>query len=72
VKAATVNQGSIVKFTDTQLQKCYDDNLREAVEPTEDMRQVCALIATHDLFQMLEGPHSARVHETTEQLISVR
>ena len=34
------------------------------------MRQVCALIATHDLFQTLEGPHSVRVHETIEHLLS--
>ena len=34
------------------------------------VRQVNALIATHDFFQMLEGSHSSRVHETMEALLS--
>jgi len=61
-----------VNFKDTQLQKCYDSNLGEAGAASGDLRQVRALIATHDLFQMLEGAHSARVHETIEHLLSAR
>jgi hypothetical protein len=49
-----------MNFRDAQLQKSYERNLREASDASEDLRQVRALIATHDVFQMLEGPHSAR------------
>jgi hypothetical protein len=59
-----------VNFKDTQLQQCYDRNLVEMGDASGDLRRVRALIATHDLFQMLEGPHSARVHETIEHLLS--
>jgi hypothetical protein len=59
-----------MKFRDTQLQKSFDRNLGEASDPSEDLRQVRALIATHELFRMLEGPHSERVHETVEHLLS--
>jgi hypothetical protein len=59
-----------MNFRDTQLQKCYDQNLSEASDASEDLRQVRALIATHDVFQTFEGPHSARVHETLEILLS--
>ena len=59
-----------MNFRDAQLQKCYDVQLVEAGEASEDLRQVCALIATHDLFQMLEGDHSKRVHETIENILS--
>jgi hypothetical protein len=58
-----------VDFTDPQLQRCYDSNLGEAADSSDDLRQVSALIATHDLFQMLEGSHSSRVHETIEHLL---
>jgi hypothetical protein len=59
-----------MNFKDAQLRKCYDDRLVEAGEASGDLRQVHALIATHDLFQMLEGSHSLRVHETIEHLLS--
>ena len=52
--------GGIVNFKDTQLQQCYDRNLLEAGDASGDLRQVRALIATHDLFQMLEGAHSTK------------
>ena len=58
-----------MKFTDPQLEKCYNSNLDEAADSSEDLRQVRALIATPDLFQMLEGAHSSRVHETIENLL---
>jgi len=59
-----------MNFKDTQLQECYDRNLAETNDSSEELRQVRALIATHDLFEMLEGIHSARVHETIERLLS--
>ena len=58
-----------MNFRDRQLQRHYDKNLSEARDASEDLRQVRALIATHDVFQMFEGPHSARVHETIEHLL---
>jgi hypothetical protein len=58
-----------LSFNDPQLEKCYGSQFAEAAEPSDDLRQVLALIATHDLFQMLEGDHSPRVHETMEQLL---
>ena len=64
--------GGIVNFKDTQLQQSYDRSFLESGDVSGDLRQVRALIATHDLFQMLEGPHSTRVHETIEHLLSTR
>ncbi len=61
-----------MNFTDPQLQKCYDKNLAEASDSSGDLREVSALMAMHELFAMLEGPHSARVHETIEHLLSAR
>jgi hypothetical protein len=61
-----------VNFRDAQLEKCYDNQLAEAGETSGDLRQMCALIATHDTFQMFEGTHSARVHETIERLLSAQ
>lgn len=58
-----------LSFADPQLEKCYGSQFAKAADPSDDLRQVRALIATHDLFQMLEGAHSARVHETLEQLL---
>lgn len=59
----------IVTFTDPQLQQCYQDNWTEAATLPDDLRRVGALIATHDWFQMVEGAHSPRVHETVEHLL---
>ena len=64
-----VQPGLFVNFTDPQLQKCYESNFAEANALSNELRQVCALIRAHDLFQMLEGPHSARVHQTREHLL---
>lgn len=61
-----------MNFKDTQLQKCYDVQLVAAGETSDELRQVCALIATHDLFMAFEGAHSARVHETIECLLSAQ
>lgn len=58
-----------MNFTDPQLQKCYDRNFAEAAESSGELRQVAALIAAHDVFRLMEGPHSPRVHEAIEQLL---
>lgn len=59
-----------MKFSDPQLAECYARNFTTVAGISVEMRQVCALIAVHDIFQMLEGPHSARVHETVDHLLS--
>jgi hypothetical protein len=59
-------------FRDIQLQQCYDRNFVEVSGYSGEARQVCAVLAVHDLFQMLEGPHSERVHETMELLVSAQ
>ncbi len=59
-----------VNFNDAQLQKCYANSLEEAIDAPGDLRPIGALIATCNLFRMLEGPHSARVHETLDQIVS--
>jgi len=58
-----------MNFTDPQLQKCYESNFAEAGGFSDDLRQICALIGVHGLFQMLEGSHSPRVHETIWHLL---
>jgi hypothetical protein len=58
-----------VNFSDSQLQECYERNLAEVPNLCAEQRQVSALIAAHDLFEMLEGSHSSRVHETIEHLL---
>ena len=58
-----------MKFTDAQLQKCYDQNFAGANDCPEPLREVRALIGVHDWFQMLEGQHSTRVHEVIDHLL---
>lgn len=58
-----------MNFTDPQLQKCYERNFTGAGDFSDELRQVRALIAVHDMFEMLEGPHSPRVHETMDHLL---
>src|ERR1051325_6635697 len=65
----TFTPGKMI-FRDSQLQQCYDRNFVEVVGFSGELRQVCAVLAVHDFFQMLEGPHSKRVHETMELLTS--
>jgi hypothetical protein len=62
----------VANFTDSQLQDCYDRNFAAVTDYSDQLRQVRALIAAHDFFQMLEGPHSPRVHETIEHLLLPR
>jgi hypothetical protein len=58
-----------MNFTDPQLQNSYDRNLREATDLPTELRQVRALIAAHDMFLLIEGRHSPRVHEAIEHLL---
>jgi len=58
-----------MNFTDPQLRKCYESNLVTADGASSELCKVQALIAAHDLFRMLEGPHSSRVHETIWHLL---
>jgi hypothetical protein len=55
-------------FTDCQLKKCYEGNLGVYGFPDE-LRPIYALITAHDLFRLVEGPHSARVHEAIQHLL---
>jgi hypothetical protein len=57
-------------FQDTQLQQCYDAHLGKVGNSLGDLGPVYALVATYDWFVMLEGTHSARVHETIDHLLS--
>ena|ERR1051326_9423700 len=59
-----------MNFTDRQLREYYERNFSEMTGCSDSVREVNALIATHDFFQMLEGSHSSRVHETMDLLLS--
>ena len=58
-----------MNFTDPQLKKCYETSLAEVSSCPAELRSISALIAAHDTFQMLEGPHSTRVHEAIQHLL---
>jgi hypothetical protein len=58
-----------VKFTDSQLQRCYENHFAASLDLEGQEREISALIAAHDLFQMLEGPHSSRTHELLHHLL---
>ena len=57
-------------FADTQLQACFELYLTEAGDGSDELREVSALLATHDWFRMLEGSRSSRVQETIDRLLS--
>lgn len=59
-----------MRFADAQLQKYYDQNFAEAKDGSEQLRQIRTLMGLHNWFQMLEGPHSSRVHEVVDHLVS--
>jgi hypothetical protein len=59
-----------VTFQDSQLQQYYDGHLGKVGNALGDLGPVNALIATYNWFAMLEGTHSARVHETIDRLLS--
>ncbi len=58
-----------MNFTDPKLRKYYEANLAEVSGCPAELRSISALIAAHDTFQMLEGPHSRRVHEVIQHLL---
>ena len=60
---------AIVNFTDTQLQACFESNLADT-DASDELRQVRALMATYDWFRVLEGPHTQRVHDMIDLLLS--
>jgi hypothetical protein len=63
----------LMNFTDTQLQACFELKLSDQTSGVPaNLKEVGALIATHDWFRMTEGAHSSRVHETIECLLSPR
>jgi hypothetical protein len=61
--------GQNMIFTDSQLQKCYHANMAGPSTCSDELRPISALMAAHDTFQMLEGPHSVRVHEAIQHLL---
>lgn len=70
--AGTPNCTDPQVFTDPQVQRCFERSLAEADGSSDEQRQVAALLVTHDWFQMLEGSHSHRVHETIDRLLAPR
>ena len=61
-----------MNFTDPELRKCYEASLAETSGCPAELRSISALIAAHDTFRMLEGPHSERVHEAIQHLLHPR
>jgi len=59
----------VVNFTDPRLKTSYEDNFNELQTPSDEQRQVHALIEVHDLAQVLGGPDSAGVHEALWHLL---
>lgn len=59
-----------MNFSEPQLEDCYESNLVAAGSFPAEVREVSALIGVRDVFHMMEGPHSPRVHETIAQLLS--
>ena len=59
-----------MNFNDPQLRDSYERNFSEMDGCSDAVRQVKALVATHDFFRMVEGPHSSRVHESMDVLLS--
>ena len=58
-----------MNFNDSQVQKCYDSTFNQAGKIRDDLGQVRALMATHSVFEMFEGAHSARVNDVIVQLL---
>jgi hypothetical protein len=64
-----MEEGRFMRFTDPQLQDCYDRHFAAFTDYSAELRQVPALLAAHDFFRRMEGPHSPRVHETMKHLL---
>jgi len=58
-----------VRFGDPELQRCYESNLAEIGPSPGQFREIGVLLTVHETFVMLEGAHSARVHETIDHLL---
>jgi len=58
-----------MNFKDAQLQRCYDSNFLELDDSSGAPNPIRALIVAHDLFFLLEGAHSSRVHEAIASLL---
>jgi hypothetical protein len=72
MKPGTYLIQSVVDFTDSRLKTSYEDNFNELQTPSDEQRQVHALIVVHDLAQVLGGPDSAGVHEALWHLLLPR
>ena len=59
----------VVNFNHMPLQICYESNLAAMRGVPAELRRIRALIATHNVFKTLEGPHSPRVHEALALLL---
>jgi hypothetical protein len=59
----------VFNFRDAQLRQSYEDNFAAVSGIADELRQIYALIAAHDVFRMVEGVHSPRVHEAVEHLL---
>jgi hypothetical protein len=59
-----------IQFRDSQVQKCFERNMAEVADRSAQMSQVGALMAVCDMFRLVEGPHSPRVHEAIEHLLA--
>ena len=59
-----------MNFEDPHVRECYQRYLLE-MAATDAAPEVSALIATHDFFQRMEGPHSMKVHQTMDLLLSL-
>jgi hypothetical protein len=59
----------MINFSDVQLQQCYERNYAGITGFSHELCEVCALVATHDFFELLEGPASTRAQEATVLLL---
>jgi hypothetical protein len=59
-----------MNFSEQKLTDCYESHLATAGAFPAEVREVSALIGVHDVFRMIEGPHSPGVHETIQHLLS--
>ena len=60
-----------ISFSRPSLQTHYRSSLVAAENLPADVRQVSALLELHDAVRMMEGPHSAGVHEIINILVSL-
>ncbi|MCI0744614.1 MAG: hypothetical protein L0Y58_04330 [Verrucomicrobia subdivision 3 bacterium] len=68
-RALALNGQHHFNFQDSQLRECYDQSFAAGQGVIEEFRQVSALITAYDLFRLIEGVHSPRVHEAVQHLL---